>query len=172
MILSHIVAVSENGVIGKDNKLLWHFTEDLNYFKKRTTGKVMIMGRKTYDSIGKPLPKRFHIVVSRTVVDSLHEQVKYVSSLKEAYALAEKLTLSQNWPDEVMIVGGGQIYRESLADTDFIYLTRIPGKYEGDATYDLNLPKEFGLAFSQFSDAHPGLRYEIWSKAQTIADES
>lgn len=170
MILSHIVAVSENEVIGKDNSLLWHFPEDLKYFKKRTIGKILILGRKTFDSLGKPLPKRFHIVVSRSAIDSQNEMVKYVSSLKEAYALAEKLTLGGQWPDEVMIVGGGQIYKESLPDVDFIYLTRIPGDYEGDAVYSLNIPKEFGLAFSQFSDEHPGLRYEIWSKAQIVAD--
>lgn len=170
MILSHIVAVSENEVIGKNNTLLWSFPEDLRYFKKRTLGKLMILGRKTFDSLGKPLPKRFHIVVTRSVKDSDHEQVKYVGSLQEAYALAEKMTLNSLWPDEVMVVGGAQIYKESLPDVDFIYLTRIPGKFEGDAFYSLNLPKEFGLAFSQFSDEHPGLRYEIWSKAQTVAD--
>ncbi len=170
MILSHIVAVSENEVIGKDNKLLWHFPEDMAYFKKRTTGKIMIMGRKTFDSFGKPLPKRFHIVVTRSVVDSNHEQVKYVSSLKEAYSLAEKMTLLDNWPEEVMIVGGGQIYKESLPDTDFIYLTRIPGEFNGDIHYSLTLPKDFGLAYSQFSDAHPGLRYEIWSREERTSD--
>ena len=131
MILSHIVAVSENEVIGHDNKLLWSFSEDLNYFKKRTTGKMMIMGRKTFDSLGRPLPKRFHIVVSRTSIHSNHESVKYVSSLKEAYTLAEKMASSGAWPEEVMIIGGGQIYKESLPDTDFIYLTRIPGQYDG-----------------------------------------
>ena len=171
MILSHIVVVSENEVIGKDNSLLWNIPEDLRYFKKRTTGKIMILGRKTFDSLGKPLPKRFHLVVSRTTIDSQNEMVKYVSSLKEAYTLAERMTLTGQWPDEVMIVGGAQIYKESLPDVDFIYLTRIPGKYQGDATYSLQIPKEFGLAFSQFSDEVPGLRYEIWSKAQTIADE-
>jgi dihydrofolate reductase len=167
LILSHIVAVSENGIIGHDNKLLWNFPEDLAYFKKRTTGKIMIMGRKTFESLGKPLPKRFHIVVTRSAYDSKNENVKYASSLQEAYSLAEKMTLSSDWPEEVMIVGGGQIYKESLPDTDFIYLTRIPGNYEGDITYNTSLPKEFGLAFSQFSDAHPGLRYEIWSKARS-----
>ncbi len=167
MILSHIVAVSENGVIGKDNKLLWDFPEDMAYFKKRTTGKIMIMGRKTFESFGnKPLPKRFHIVVTRSALDSSHEQVKYVSSMKEAYALAEKMSLSGSWPEEVMIIGGGQIYLETITDTDFIYLTRIPGTYDGDIVYNTQLPREFGLAFSQFSDAHPGLRYEIWSKAR------
>ena len=170
MILSHIVAVSENGVIGKDNKLLWHFPEDLTYFKKRTTGKIMIMGRKTYDSLGKPLPKRFHIVISRRAHDSEHESVRFVSSLSEAYTMAEKLISSEVWPDEVMIVGGGEIYRESLPDTNFIYITRIPGNFEGDTKYDLKLPTNFGIAYSQFSEIHPGLRYEIWSKEQVIAD--
>lgn len=170
MILSHIVAVSENGIIGKDNKLLWHFPEDLNYFKKRTLGKILIMGRKTYDSLGKPLPKRFHIVVSRTSHKSEFETVKFVTSLQEAYALADKLTFSEQWPDEVMIVGGGEIYKASLPDTNFIYITRIPGKYEGDTSYNTEIPREFGIAFSQFSETHPGLIYEIWSRQQIIAD--
>ena len=170
MILSHIVAVSENGVIGKDYKLLWHFPEDLTYFKKRTTGKIMIMGRKTFDSIGKPLPKRFHIVVSRYAKETEYENVKYVSSLNEAYMQAEKLVSSNLWPEEVMIVGGGEIYKDSLPDTNFIYITRIPGNYNGDTFYNLKIPKNFGIAFSQFSDVHPGLRYEIWSKEQTLAD--
>ncbi|MBC7420440.1 MAG: dihydrofolate reductase [Bdellovibrio sp.] len=171
MILSHIVAVSENEVIGKDNKLLWHFSEDLTYFKKRTSGKIMIMGRKTFDSLGKPLPKRFHIVISRSLINSNNDQVKYVSSLQDAYTLAEKMTLSDSWPEEVMIVGGGQIYKESLADTDFIYLTRIPGEFNGDIHYSLTLPKDFGLAYSQFSDAHPGLRYEIWSRERSSSED-
>ena len=170
MILSHIVAVSENEVIGHNNTLLWNFPEDMRYFKKRTLGKIMILGRKTFDSFGKALPKRFHIVISRSVIESNHEFVKYVSSLNEAYALAEKMTMSGLWPEEVMIVGGSQIYAESLPDIDFIYLTRIPGKYVGDATYSLKIPAEFGLAFSQFSEVHPGLHYEIWSKTNPILD--
>lgn len=167
MILSHIVAVSENEVIGKDNDLLWHYSEDLNYFKKRTTGKIMIMGRKTFDSLKKPLPKRFHIVISRQNIDTPFENVKYVNSLSEAYRLAEKMTLSDQWPEEVMIVGGGQIYKESLKDADFLYITRIPGEYRGDTFYSLNLPADFKIAFSQFSTEVPGLRYEIWSKERT-----
>lgn len=171
MILSQIVAVSENGVIGKDNQLLWHLPEDLKYFKKRTTGKILIMGRKTFDSFkGKPLPNRFHIVISSKVQNIDHPHVKYVTSISEAYTKAEHLILSENWPEEVMIIGGGQIYKQSLIDTDFIYLTRIPGTYQGDTYYNLELPKEFGLAYSQFSSETPGLRYEIWSKQQLIAD--
>lgn len=170
MILSHIVAVSENGIIGKDNKLLWHFPEDLNYFKKRTSGKILLMGRKTYDSLSKPLPGRFHIVVTRNSHSAKNEFVQFVSSLSEAYALADKLTRSGGWPDEVMIIGGGEIYRETLPDTNFIYITRIPGVYAGDTTYEVNLPREFGIAFSQFSEIHPGIRYEIWSRHQIVAE--
>ncbi len=166
MILSHIVAVSENEVIGNNNELLWHFPEDLNYFKKRTTGKIMIMGRKTFDSLKKPLPKRFHIVVTRQIIDSPFENVKYVSSLTEAYRLADKMTLS-GWPEEVMIVGGGQIFKESQPDADFLYITRIPGEYMGDTFYSLKIPSEYKIAFSQFSEAVPGLRYEIWSKERS-----
>lgn len=166
MILSHIVAVSENEVIGGENTLLWSFPEDLNYFKKRTTGKILIMGRKTYDSLKKPLPNRFHIVISRNPSDSPYDSVKFVSSISEAYTLAEKMTLSDQWPEEVMIVGGGQIYRETLKDADFIYITRIPGEFQGDTHYSLRLPTEFTIAFSQFSENTPGLRFEIWSKQQ------
>ena len=164
MILSHIVAVSENEVIGKNNELLWHHSEDLSYFKKRTIGKIMIMGRKTFESLKKPLPKRFHIVISRSILESKDENVKFVNSLSEAYQLADKMTLSERWPEEVMIVGGGQIYKESLKDADFLYITRIPGEYNGDTFYSLNIPSEFKIAFSQFSTEVPGLRYEIWSK--------
>lgn len=170
MILSHIVAVSENGVIGRNNGLIWHIPEDLAYFKKRTTGKIMLMGRKTYESIGKPLPKRFHIVISRTAQDSPHDHVKFVASVTEAYALAEKLSLSEVWPEEVMVVGGAQIYRETMQDVDFLYITRIPGIYEGDSFYSLNLPPEFSIAYSQFSEQTPGLRYEIWSKLRTESE--
>ncbi len=170
MILSHIVAVSENEVIGQDNQLLWTIAEDLNYFKKRTTGKIMIMGRKTFDSLKKPLPKRFHIVVSKQNIKSEHESVHYVNSLSEAYSLADKMTLNNIWPEEVMIVGGGQIYKESLKDADFLYITRIPGQYNGDTYYSLNIPNEYKIAFSQFSESTPGLRYEIWSKERRDED--
>lgn len=161
-----MVAVSDNEVIGKNNALLWNIPEDLAYFKKRTTGKILIMGRKTYDSLKKPLPKRFHIVVSKSNLDSPYDNVKFVNSLSSAYTLAEKMTLRDLWPEEVMIVGGGEIYKESFKDADFLYITRIPGDYEGDTFYSLKIPPEFDIAFSQFSENVPGLRYEIWSKKQ------
>ena len=130
----------------------------------------MIMRRKTFDSLKKPLPKRFHIVVSRQNMDSQFENVKFVNSLNEAYRLADKLILSGEWPEEVMVLGGGQIYRDSLPEVDFLYITRIPGEYSGDTFYSLNIPHEFRIAFSQFSEETPGLRYEIWSKEREDID--
>jgi dihydrofolate reductase len=170
LIISQIVAVSENGIIGKNNELLWHIAEDLNYFKKRTTGKILIMGRKTFDSLKKPLPKRFHIVISRSAGQSSNENVKFVSSISEAYQVAEKLTLSGQWPEEVMIIGGGEIYQETRKDADFLYITRIPGHFDGDTRYSLEIPNKFKIAFSQFSEINPGLRFEIWSKERTDND--
>ena len=170
MIISQIVAVSENEVIGHQNSLIWHISEDLKYFKKRTTGKILIMGRNTFESFKKPLPNRFHIVISHSAKDSQHPDVYFVNSIQDAYKHAEKLIFSHKWPEEVMVIGGAQIYQQTLKDTDFIYLTRVPGTYEGDVSYSLKLPSSFGLAFSQFSHENPGLRFEIWSKTQTIAD--
>jgi dihydrofolate reductase len=84
MILSHIVAMDRNGAIGKDNKLPWHLPEDLKFFKETTQGKIMIMGRKTFDSIGRILPGRFHIVITRQNLKSENSNLLYVSSWDEA----------------------------------------------------------------------------------------
>src|SRR5688572_24754671 len=99
MILSHIVAVAADNGIGRGNDILFRIPEDQKHFRETTKGHIMIMGRKTYDSLGKPLPGRFHIVVSRQELSSNHEQVLYVSSLDEAYAAAKNLI--SKWPEEV-----------------------------------------------------------------------
>lgn len=127
-----IVAVADNGVIGKDNKLLWHIPADLKRFKAITMNKPCIMGRKTYESIlaqlGKPLPGRPSIVISASGYD--HEGATVVSSLDDAIAAAKK-----HKPDEIMVIGGGQIYKQALDVADKIYLTRVQIKPEGDATF-------------------------------------
>lgn len=160
MILSQIVATGENFAIGKDNKLLWHFPEDLKYFKTQTMGKIMIMGRKTFDSLGKPLPKRFHIVISRTSQNSPWPNVHYVTTVAEAIDFARSKI--GEYPEEVMIVGGAEIYKQTLSQSDRLYITRIPGRYEADSFYPQNYPLEFTLKNSQKSETHPGLVYEIW----------
>lgn len=133
MILSHIVAVDQNNGIGKNNDLLVKIPEDQKHFRETTQGKIMIMGRKTYDSLGRPLPGRFHIVVTRQKLNSDHPRVAYVSSLDEAYLMAE--TLIPNWNEEVFIIGGAEIYKQSMARTDRLYLSKIDQTFDADTFY-------------------------------------
>lgn len=163
MILSQIVAIGENFAIGKDNKLLWHFPEDLKYFKTNTSGKIMIMGRKTFDSLGKPLPKRFHIVISRNDIKSEWANVHFVKTIAEAVEFAK--TKIGEYPEEVMIVGGAEIYKQMREISNLLYVTRIPGKFDADTFYPANFTEGFSIKNSQPSLEHPGLVYEIWEKA-------
>jgi dihydrofolate reductase len=126
MKVSIVVAISENHVIGKDNKLLWHIPNDLKHFKEITTGHTIIMGRKTYDSVGKPLPKRRNIIITRQPITI--EGCEVVSSIESALALCAG-------HDEVFIVGGAEIYKQSLNLTDRIYLTIIHKEFEGDSFF-------------------------------------
>lgn len=134
MILSHITAMSQNHVIGTQNQLPWNIPEDMKFFRTKTKGHIMIMGRKTYDSLGgQPLPQRFHIVITRQDLKSEHPLVKYVKTLQEAVALAK--TLVSEWGEEVFIAGGGEIYKQSMSITDKIYLTVIYKDFQGDTSY-------------------------------------
>lgn len=133
MILSHILAIDNQGAIGKDNKLPWHLPEDLKFFKETTQGKIMIMGRKTFDSLGRVLPGRLHIVITRQHLKSDHERVVYVSSLDQAIQLAKKFI--PEWPDEIFIIGGAEIFKQSLDQVDQIYLTKIDKVVDGDTFY-------------------------------------
>ncbi len=131
---AHVVAASRNHIIGKNGKLPWHLPEDLQRFKELTTGHVLIMGRKTYDSIGRPLPGRFTIVVSRQSEGlMLPRTASLVHSLEEAYQLAE--SLAPHWGTECFIVGGGEIYRQSLAKICRVYLTEVDIDIDGDTSY-------------------------------------
>jgi dihydrofolate reductase len=125
--ISIIVAVSENGVIGVDNKLPWHISEDLRRFKTLTLGNTVIMGRKTYESIGKPLSDRVNIVVSRDkgltipgciVVDSIENAIRKSDKNKDTF-----------------IIGGGEIYKNSLNFVDKVYMTRINQEVGGDTMF-------------------------------------
>jgi dihydrofolate reductase len=112
-----IVAVSDNGAIGKENKLLWSISEDLRYFKKITMGSVVVMGRKTYESIGKPLPGRRNVVISRTLRHAAG--VEIFSSTESA------LRELQCCKAEVFIIGGGELYRELLPYTTRLFITQV-----------------------------------------------
>jgi dihydrofolate reductase len=126
MIISIVVAISENHVIGKDNKLLWHLPNDLKHFKEITTGHTIIMGRKTYDSVGKPLPNRRNIIITRQNITIPGCEV--VNSIEAALALCAD-------ENEVFIVGGAEIYRQSIKLTNRIYLTVVHKDFEGDSFF-------------------------------------
>jgi len=132
MTLSIIVAMAENRVIGTDNDLPWHLPADLKYFKKTTLGKPIIMGRKTFDSIGRPLPGRQNIVITRNA-DWAHEGVDVAVSVDDAIVLAGNA-------EEVMITGGAQIYDLSLPQIDRLYITEVALSVDGDAKFpELNM---------------------------------
>lgn len=129
--LAVIVAAARNGVIGRNNALPWHLPEDLRYFKQVTMGKPIVMGRKTYESIGRPLPGRTNIVLtSRT--DFAPEGVRVVHSLDEALALAEDIALIEGC-DELMVIGGAQIYEAAVPRASRLYFTEVHADVEGDA---------------------------------------
>ena len=133
MRIAMIWAMAQNRVIGRNNKLPWHLSNDLKYFKRVTTGKPVIMGRKTYESIGKPLPNRTNIVVTR---DTGFEAagVKVVHSLDAAIDLAESESLISG-VDEVIVMGGAEIYAQALPRADRLYVTLVHAEVDGDAYF-------------------------------------
>jgi dihydrofolate reductase len=138
MKIAIIVAVSQNNVIGRDNQLPWHLPEDLQYFKSVTMGKPILMGRKTFESIGRPLPGRVNIVITRDP-DWTAEGVEIVNTIDDAMAAGAAVCKAAN-SDEIMIIGGAQIYRDCLPLADVLYLTKVEAEIEGDAFFpDIDL---------------------------------
>jgi len=129
MRISLVVAVAENGVIGSDNDLPWRLKGDLKHFKATTMGKPIIMGRKTYESIGRPLPGRTNIVMSRRSLD-LPDGVVQVSSLEEAFRAAEA-----SGADEACVTGGAEIYALALPYAHTLHFTRVHMDAEGDTLF-------------------------------------
>ena len=133
MKIAMIAAVAENNAIGINNKMPWYLPGDLRYFKAVTMGKPIIMGRKTFDSLRKPLPGRTNIVITRDKSWD-HEGVKVVHNLQDAISLAEDVALI-NGNDEIMVIGGEQIYRQALPMAERLYLTKVFRSFEGDAFF-------------------------------------
>ncbi len=129
--LALIVAAAENGVIGRNNALPWYIPEDLRYFKRVTMGKPIIMGRKTFESIGRPLPGRANIVITRNPVFQA-EGASVVSSIATALELAQHIALVDG-AQEAVVIGGAEIYQAALPQADLLYLTEIHASVEGDA---------------------------------------
>lgn len=134
MRIALIVALAENRVIGRNNKLPWYLPNDLQYFKKVTMGKPIIMGRKTFDSIGKPLPGRTNIVVSRQTDCELAPGVRLANSLEQAIDIAEADALV-NGVDEIMVIGGAELYTLALPRASRLYMTRVHAAVAGDAYF-------------------------------------
>ena len=135
-----IVAIADNNAIGRDNALLWHISEDLKFFKRTTSGSPVIMGRKTFESIGRPLPKRINIVVSRGF--DAPEGVVVAPSLEEAYSAASSVIpdSSSVIPDSIgnprcFVIGGGQIYARAMQDADRLIVTHVHTVIEDADTF-------------------------------------
>lgn len=142
MIVSLIVAASTNNVIGKNNQLLWHLPNDMKFFKNTTWGMPVVMGRKTYESLaGGPLPGRFNFVITRKADwNPNNDKAKVVATLEQAIAAAKETDCK-----EVFVIGGGQIYAESITSADRIYMTRVHAVFEGDTWFPVIDEKEWVL---------------------------
>ena len=128
--LSLIVAIAENNVIGKDNKLIWHISEDLKRFKSITSGNTMLMGRKTFESLPGVLPGRKHIIITRDdkyTVDS--EQVSVINDLDSF------IRTHENSDDEIFVIGGAEIYKQLLPHCQKLYLTKVHESFDGDTYF-------------------------------------
>lgn len=140
--ISIIVAIASNNTIGSANSMPWHLPEDFRHFKQVTMGKAVIMGRKTYESIGRPLPGRRNIVITRNT--ALHiEGCEMASSLDEAIALC-------NPTEENFIIGGGEIYRQAMPLADKLYITHIAAEFEGDTRFPTIGPEWKEIAREEF----------------------
>lgn len=132
-----VVARAENGVIGRDGKLPWHIPADLQHFKRLTVGKPVVMGRKTFESIGRPLPRRANIVVTRDAAWA-REGVAVAHDASDALALARE-TARLTGAGEVAVIGGAELYRLLMPEARRVYLTEVHGAFEGDAVFDLDM---------------------------------
>ncbi|MEH0832110.1 type 3 dihydrofolate reductase [Pectobacterium cacticida] len=144
MVISLIAALAVDRVIGRENSMPWHLPADLAWFKRHTLNKPIIMGRNTFRSIGQPLPGRLNIVVSSRPGDD--DRVTWVSTLEAALAAARDA-------EEVMVIGGGNVYRQMLAQANRLYLTHIDAEVEGDTHFPDYAPDEWQSVFSEFHDA-------------------
>lgn len=136
-IVSIAVAVSKNNAIGKDNQLLWHLPNDLKFFKKITSGHSIIMGRKTFESIGRPLPNRRNIVLTNST-DFNHPDVVVAHSIPDVLQLISK-------EEKVFVIGGADIYRQFLPLASEIYLTKVDVELEGDAYFPVLSEKDWTI---------------------------
>lgn len=164
--ISFVVAVAQNGVIGRDNGLPWRLSSDLKRFKAVTMGKPIIMGRKTWDSLGRPLPGRTNIVITRDPAFAV-DGVIAVRSVDEALMIAGSHAAADK-VDEICIIGGGEIYRQLLDRADRLHVTWVLANIEGDASFPPIDPKNWNEVFQEEfpageKDNYP-TRYTIYER--------
>jgi dihydrofolate reductase len=162
--LSLIVAASENNAIGKNNQLLWNLPADTKFFKNTTWALPVIMGRKTYESLGKPLMGRYNIVITSNKNWKPNGEMKVVSNVSEAIEAAGVMQTN-----EIMVIGGAQIYTETLPIADRVYLTRVHATLDGDAYFPELNTNEWKLTSANhfYKDEKHAFDYsfEIWDRA-------
>ena len=159
MIISMIAAMADNRIIGKDNQMPWHLPADFAWFKRCTMGKPVVMGRKTYESIGRPLPGRLNIVISRDASLTI-EGVTTVTSIENALDVVGEV-------DEVMIIGGGAIYAACLPMANKLYVTHIEAEIEGDTQFP-----DWGNEFKEtYSEAYQADEKNAYNMRFTILEK-
>ncbi|OPH51646.1 type 3 dihydrofolate reductase [Vibrio campbellii] len=159
MIISMIAAMADNRIIGKDNQMPWHLPADFAWFKRCTMGKPVVMGRKTYESIGRPLPGRLNIAISRDSSLSI-EGVTTVTSIEQALEVAGEV-------EEVMIIGGGAIYAACLPMANKLYVTHIEAEIEGDTQFP-----DWGNEFKEtYSEAYQADEKNAYNMRFTVLEK-
>jgi len=156
MIISIIVAQAENKAIGKDNQMIWHLPKEFAHFKRTTLGHCMIMGRKNFESIGKPLPGRTSIVITRNKDYEVPDSVIKTHSLEEAIGIAQKKE-----EKEVFIIGGGEIYKEGMKLANKLYITTVHESFEADVFFPEVEKDKWKLVSSEKHEADEKNKYKF-----------
>lgn len=161
MILTQIAAMAKNRVIGINGKLPWDLPEDMKFFRETTMGHIMIMGRKTFESMPGVLPKRFHIVITRSKDFKFeHKNVLIVDSIESAIQAAkQQIHLEPAWGDEVFIIGGGEIFKQAMNFSDKLYLTIIDKEFSGDSFFPEFDKNQFQLVKEDYRDGDIPFRF-------------
>lgn len=161
-IISSVVAVSKNNVIGKDNKLLWNLPNDMRFFKNVTWGMPVVMGRKTFEALGKPLSGRKNIIITRQT-DWKPEGTIVVNSISDAAEAVRRMDVN-----EMMVIGGGEIYRMVFDKTTRIYLTRVDAELHGDTYFPIIDPEVWELVSRKDhgpDEKHQyGYSFQVWER--------